>query len=338
MAPIPVYWDGEGEDVEDPECYIIGGFHPIILGDVLTAHCPPRQYRILHKLGRGAYATVWLAETLHLPSQRYVALKVCAANADSEHELKIFRHIPHDDSPHVIQLLDSFSVQGPNGSHAIFVHDVVGKPTALMRSLTRNFHFGNVGVGLPTLNDHPIADIFDEVGSPACTIVLPRNQPPTPQTLPAYLVPPISIIDILTMWDPTLHETHLQAEILDLGSAVLVGDQSRPFCTLTRICAPELVFEVAAHSIKPPPTRAGDVWSFACTVYELVLGKPLFGGPCVLPNASLLGRIATFCGEIPPSWRNYWNSREELRGLDISQEVADKGWESRLESLAIKKQ
>jgi len=67
-STVSVYWDGEDRNVEDPQRYTAGGFHPISLGDVMTAHSPPRQYRILHKLGRGAYSTVWLAETLHLES------------------------------------------------------------------------------------------------------------------------------------------------------------------------------------------------------------------------------------------------------------------------------
>ena len=56
------------EDVEDIRRYTTGGFHSIILGDIMTADSPPRKYRILHKLGIGAYSTVWLAEMLHPPS------------------------------------------------------------------------------------------------------------------------------------------------------------------------------------------------------------------------------------------------------------------------------
>ena len=65
MLPrIPLYWDPD-DDVEDIRRYATGGFHPISLGDVMTADSPPRKYRILHKLGLGAYSTVWLAEPLH---------------------------------------------------------------------------------------------------------------------------------------------------------------------------------------------------------------------------------------------------------------------------------
>ena len=67
MLPrIPVYWNAH--DLEDIRRYTTGGFQPISLGDVMTAESPLRKYRILHKLGLGAYSTVWLAETLHPPS------------------------------------------------------------------------------------------------------------------------------------------------------------------------------------------------------------------------------------------------------------------------------
>ncbi|KIM38570.1 hypothetical protein M413DRAFT_75846, partial [Hebeloma cylindrosporum] len=260
-------------------------------------------------------------------------------------------------------LLDSFSVQGPNGTHTIFVQDLVGTPTALMRSLTRNAHrvlchqlaqgladlhrngivhggefsLGNVGVALPTLNEQLVEDIFSEEGHPECTVILPRQWPSSPQTLPAYLVPAISIIDHLAMWDPTLHETRLRAQILDLGSAVLFGDQTRPFHTVSVVCAPEIVFEVAAHEIKPPPTQAADIWSFACTIYHFVIGYPLFPSRCVQPNALLLGKLARFCGEVPRSWRGYWESQKVLHDLTISQEAADQAWDDMLRYLTTER-
>jgi len=63
-----LYWDGDEYGVEDARRYTTGGLHPIKLGDVMSTDSPQRQYRILHKLGRGSYSTVWLADALHLPS------------------------------------------------------------------------------------------------------------------------------------------------------------------------------------------------------------------------------------------------------------------------------
>lgn len=54
MAPRFVGVPAGGENVER---YVVGGFHPVHLGDVFSD-----RYRILRKLGNGKYATVWLAK------------------------------------------------------------------------------------------------------------------------------------------------------------------------------------------------------------------------------------------------------------------------------------
>ena len=48
---VPVYADAEfaGD-------YVRGGFHPVHLGDVYD-----NRYRVLRKLGFGAFSTIWLA-------------------------------------------------------------------------------------------------------------------------------------------------------------------------------------------------------------------------------------------------------------------------------------
>ena len=70
----------------------------------------------------------------------------------------------------------------------------------------------------PTLNDHPTQDILDYFGNPECTIVLPLEQLSHSQAFPAYLVPPISIVEYVTHKDPTLHEASLGAKIMDFGN------------------------------------------------------------------------------------------------------------------------
>jgi hypothetical protein len=143
MDRLSLYW-GADDDVEDIERNTSGGFHPIHLGDVLSS--PQAQYRVLHKLGRGAFSTVWSAETLqelsvvHPPlhsstiSQHYVAIKVCVADADPKHELEVHnrlsRTFPAPSNVLQLQVRD-FSSRGPNG---VLVQDVLGSLLSVVGS------------------------------------------------------------------------------------------------------------------------------------------------------------------------------------------------------------
>lgn len=49
-----------GIDAEPLHRYRVGGYHPIVLGDVFKGG----RYKILHKLGWGGYSTVWAATDL----------------------------------------------------------------------------------------------------------------------------------------------------------------------------------------------------------------------------------------------------------------------------------
>ncbi|KZT03711.1 kinase-like protein [Laetiporus sulphureus 93-53] len=357
---LSVYWNAD-DNVEDIRRYTAGGFHPIRLGDVVSPplssseSSPAGQYRILHKLGDGAFATVWLAEVLHVPSQRYVVLKICAAEADAWHELDIYNRIPSgDEMQNVLRLRDSFSLHGPNGVHTVLVHDVLGNllnavdaPGARkharmlccqiacgLAALHRHgivhgdLHSGNVSIALPTLDEHPPQSIMDHFGNPECTIVLPTAPPTHPEALPPYLVHPISIFHYLVRKDPVFADTPFRAVIMDLGNAIAVDEETRPSSTPAAVCAPELMFERVVRSVRPSPTRASDIWSFACTMYELVFGSRLFH--FASPDDALLGAMATLCGEVPLGWQSYWESHEWLGSLDISCKATDAEWARRL--------
>ena len=111
------------EDIEPIERYQPGGFHPIAIGDTLHNS----RYRIVHKLGFGGYATIWLArDQLH---GQYVAIKIAAADAlDDSKENAIFNHLQatgtanvHPGKIFIPQLLDEFIHTGPNGRHRCLV-------------------------------------------------------------------------------------------------------------------------------------------------------------------------------------------------------------------------
>lgn len=65
------FMSGDDSSYENTAMYRKHGFHPIVLGDILpkagtcqSDNSKAPRYRIMQKLGFGAFATVWLARDL----------------------------------------------------------------------------------------------------------------------------------------------------------------------------------------------------------------------------------------------------------------------------------
>jgi serine/threonine protein kinase len=109
------------DEVEDLENYQAAGYYPILVGDVLQA-----RYRVVHKLGYGAYSTTWLCRDHQ--SSTYVAVKVGTAESNNR-EVDILNHL-NDPSPPdypgstmamIPSIKDGFILRGPNGTHPCYV-------------------------------------------------------------------------------------------------------------------------------------------------------------------------------------------------------------------------
>lgn len=107
------------DHVEDVHLYRPGGHHPVDLGDVIK-----QRYRIIHKLGNGGFALVWLARDLE--HHQYVALKILRGEAP-ERETAILKYL-RDAAPHIpiTHLQEAFTLCGPNGVHQCLVLDLAG--------------------------------------------------------------------------------------------------------------------------------------------------------------------------------------------------------------------
>lgn len=105
--------------------YRLGGFHPVHLRDQFKKD----RYRVIHKLGHGGFATVWLARDA--VRNRYVALKILAARVSRDcPEVDILRRLKLGSEmkgkAYVMSMLDHFWIDGPNGKHLCVVSEVAG--------------------------------------------------------------------------------------------------------------------------------------------------------------------------------------------------------------------
>ncbi len=115
------------EETESIEKYELGGYHPVHIGDRLGPH---GRYQVVHKLSYGGHSTVWLArdETRGC----YVALKISIASDEVFLQERRMLLQLSEESQHthgiadrrqsgIITALDSFTLEGPNGTHGCLV-------------------------------------------------------------------------------------------------------------------------------------------------------------------------------------------------------------------------
>ncbi|EAQ88771.1 hypothetical protein CHGG_05390 [Chaetomium globosum CBS 148.51] len=115
-------------DIEHHQNYEQNGFHPVLLGDVLG---DGGRFRVVHKLGYGGFATVWLCHDK--VSKKWRAVKIMRAHPSTADcpdtkALKLFGGISPDVlAANGVQLpLEQFWIEGPNGRHLCFVLPLLG--------------------------------------------------------------------------------------------------------------------------------------------------------------------------------------------------------------------
>ena len=124
--------------------YEPGGHHPVHLGDLLN-----QRYKVIHKLGNGGYANVWLCSDVMSDMPRYVAVKIIMAEASTKDcpELRLNKLIElgfDRDSlaEHFCLPLDKFEIDGPNGLHYLLVYPVLGPSVSKLLNVDK---FGDPG-------------------------------------------------------------------------------------------------------------------------------------------------------------------------------------------------
>ncbi|GKU06982.1 unnamed protein product [Fusarium langsethiae] len=316
-------------DAEPLHRYRPGGYHPLALGDTLKN----RRYKILHKLGWGSYSTTWAAKDQK--DDRYVAVKITISEVEESGELKILQALSalpiyHPGSSHVNQLLDHFTLVGPNGSHDCLVLELVGpnvadvvelhcKDDRLPSKLATVFakqalqgldflaandighgdlHTRNLALVVSDLNSLNEEDFVARLGKPKTGAVTRLDGGPLAHNVPTQIIRPAFFRKRdLMLSCPSI-------KIIDFGEAFFSDNAPSTLHTPLPVRAPEIVFGDRLD-------RRVDLWSAGCLIFELITGQPPFDVVMLTPSVLVEQMIELTSDELPSRWQAKWHAMQE---------------------------
>ncbi|KAF8524494.1 kinase-like domain-containing protein [Gautieria morchelliformis] len=298
--------------VEPIAYYRKGGLHPIHIDDVLH-----NRYRIVNKLGYG----------------RFAALKALAADVSKVSEVAILRRLKqrqlNGDSTgqeFLVEYLDDFKVEGPNGTHQCIVTEVLGPsigsdieeiyddedhyPMDIAKNVVAQVMRGvaylhSCGV---VHGDLQVGNIlFRILGLSRCLIKIYKS---TWKNHPNKNSP----AEMENRLHPAL--TNLKAvrvKICDFGEAFLWDGNPviTQVYTPSAYAAPEII-------LHDPVGPAVDVWALAVLMHLVLSGGTLlFGGDYFLRPSyhtikkEALRNMVMTLGKLPDRWWTKWEDRSE---------------------------
>ncbi|KAJ3474308.1 hypothetical protein NLG97_g9902 [Lecanicillium saksenae] len=303
---------------ERPHSYGPGGLHPVVLGDVFK----DGRYEVVHKLGFGKSATVWLAEDLNQTA--WVALKICRADITDPRELAMLYALQQSSvAEYVAELYDHFIHTGPNGSHICIVTNVIGpslenrvfkrgqdrKDLAMEEQLqltaqllqtvmdlhNAGFAHGDLSPGdvifrvgkLQSLNRQ---QLFEFVGEPQVADLLREDGLPLGPHLPRQMTDSMDWAN----WDCKVGD---KLCLVDWGEGFRHdAPLNRRLSQTLHITAPETIFtDNFDHRV--------DLWAAGCCIYVILFRHNPFEdwGSC-----SILQQMLGLVESLPPEWEARW--------------------------------
>ncbi|TPX13086.1 uncharacterized protein E0L32_006512 [Thyridium curvatum] len=265
--------------------YVASRYYPVRIGEILKD-----RYQIVGKLGFGASSTVWLARDLD--GRRHVALKLYVHSGSMgkqlDHEFLMYKRISGSPARHpgrngIRELLDSFDVVGPDGSHRCLVHPPLWEsvlaflhrnPVKRLPALVLAFILHRLFLALDFLHtecqiihtdikaDNIMFGIEDE--SVFRTFEEQELVDPSPRKIVHDRV-------VYLSRELQMPKNWAAPVLCDFGSAV-VGNQEHTEDVQPDIYrAPEVILEA-------PWSYQIDIWNTGCMIWDLFEGGHLFTG------------------------------------------------------------
>ncbi|PKY04968.1 kinase-like protein [Aspergillus campestris IBT 28561] len=321
------------EYVEDLDRYCPGGYHPLQVGDTLDNG----QYKLVDKLGYGGYSTTWLARDLK-KKDRYVAVKVITADASaSTSEASLIHALgkaPSKPGKEIIpSVLDQFWAISPNGKHRCIVtpparmslFDAKEASTfrlfqpkvaqSIIAQLIRgvaflhsegvvhgDLHLGNILVSFTeSVDQYSTSELYKRYGEPEPEAVVRLDNKSLSKHVPSHALAP----GWFGICSDNLPQGEAKIILSDFGESYNPPTTVRSFSnTLPWIQPPEARFS------DEPLSFASEVWTLACTVWEIFGQRPFCDTFCFTADSVTAEQVQAL-GTLPGEWWEKWTRRSE---------------------------
>ncbi|TVY84512.1 Serine/threonine-protein kinase SRPK [Lachnellula suecica] len=312
-------------EVEDREEYRPGGLHPVHIGDKFGKD---GRFRVIHKLGSGGLATVWLCRDQD--TQKYVALKIIIADESRENSSELWlvnqKHLDLGEAggEYIAVPHEYFWHDGPNGRHLCLVLPVLGPRVAVLwdnkfkdpvivsqdiiSQVTRGLHFlhnngichgdfrpSNILLRLTGFDDLSEDELINQLGQPQKEPLLTiSGESPAPSG-PEYLVEGLSLdrLDARFISD--------QICIIDFGESYDMNNPPEDLGITASFRSPELLFDNTIGV-------GCDLWALACTIYDIRTRSPLFEN-FMDDDDEVIMQMVPLLGKLPEPWWSSWEAR-----------------------------
>ncbi|KAI5863435.1 kinase-like protein [Durotheca rogersii] len=301
-------------------------FYPVRIGEAFGD-----RYQVVAKLGYGTTSTTWLCHDL--VDHRYVTLKVHVNALTSNRELEVYQHLKGVESDHpgremIRMLKDSFKLQGPHGTHEIFVLPPLGLSLGAFQDMMPRHVFAQTIVAITLQRVLAALDFLHGPANLTHTDIHAGNlligiddESQLAEFEEAELVRPSSrkMVDGIT-----IHVSQFMLKsfgplyLCDFGDA-RVGSEHEGIAMPIQYRAPEIILDMPwSHSV--------DMWSVGLLAWDLLEPESLFrlydANDPARNEAHHLANMIALLGPPPLEFlerssksREYWDENGNWRGI-----------------------